>query len=62
MIINQMRLNQHINRTPVWGLGCAGGVSGMAKANMAAKANPDAVVLLVAVELCSLTLIKKRLQ
>jgi alkylresorcinol/alkylpyrone synthase len=58
MIINQMQLNQHINRTPVWGLGCAGGVSGMAKANMAAKANPDAVVLLVAVELCSLTLIK----
>lgn len=58
LIINQMQLNQHINRTPVWGLGCAGGVSGMAKANMAAKANPDAVVLLVAVELCSLTLIK----
>jgi alkylresorcinol/alkylpyrone synthase len=58
LIINQMQLNPHINRTPVWGLGCAGGVSGMAKANMAAKANPDAVVLLVAVELCSLTLIK----
>lgn len=58
LIINQMQLNQNINRTPVWGLGCAGGVSGMAKANIAAKANPDAVVLLVAVELCSLTLIK----
>lgn len=57
-IINQLRLDPHINRIPVWGLGCAGGVSGMAKANMAAKANPDAVVLLVAVELCSLTLIK----
>jgi len=58
LIINQMQLNPHVNRTPVWGLGCAGGVSGMAKANMAAKANPDAVVLLIAVELCSLTLIK----
>ena len=58
LIINQLRLDQHVNRTPVWGLGCAGGVSGMAKANMAARANPDAVVLLVAVELCSLTLIK----
>jgi alkylresorcinol/alkylpyrone synthase len=58
LIINQMQLNPHINRTPVWGLGCAGGVSGMAKANIAAKANADAVVLLVAVELCSLTLIK----
>jgi alkylresorcinol/alkylpyrone synthase len=53
-----MRLNPHINRSPLFGLGCGGGVSGMAKANMAALANADAVVLLVAVELCSLTLIK----
>lgn len=58
LIINQLRLNQHINRIPVWGLGCAGGVSGMAKANTLAIANPEAVVLLVSVELCSLTLIK----
>ncbi len=58
LIINQMKLNPHINRTPIWGLGCGGGVSGMAKANTAAEANPDALVLLVAVELCSLTLIK----
>ncbi|TSD67457.1 type III polyketide synthase [Inquilinus sp. KBS0705] len=58
LIINQLQLNPHITRTPVWGLGCAGGVAGMAKANTLAKANPDAVVLLVAVELCSLTLIK----
>ena len=57
-IINQLKLNQHINRLPVWGLGCAGGVSGMAKANTLATANTKAVVLLVAVELCSLTLIK----
>ena len=40
------------------GLGCGGGVSGMAKACTTATANPKAVVLLVAVELCSLTLIK----
>jgi alkylresorcinol/alkylpyrone synthase len=58
LIINKLRLNQHINRIPIWGLGCGGGVSGMAKANTLAKANPDAVVLLVTVELCSLTLIK----
>ncbi|ASU35424.1 type III polyketide synthase [Mucilaginibacter xinganensis] len=58
MIINRMRLNPHVNRSPLWGLGCGGGVSGMAKANTVAKANPNAVVLLVAVELCSLTLIK----
>jgi len=58
LIINKLRLNQHINRLPVFGLGCGGGVSGMAKANTIAIANPDAVVLLVAVELCSLTLLK----
>ena len=58
LIVNKMRLDPHINRTPIWGLGCGGGVSGMAKACTVAKANPDAVVLLVAVELCSLTLIK----
>ncbi len=58
MIINAMRLNPHINRLPVFGLGCAGGVSGMAKANTIAQASPDAVVLLVAVELCSLTVLR----
>lgn len=57
-IINKMRLNPHVRRMPLWGLGCAGGVSGMAKASDVAKANPNAVVLLVAVELCSLTLLK----
>src|ERR1700761_6524236 len=58
LIINAMRLNPHVNRIPVFGLGCGGGVSGLAKACTVAKANPDAVVVLVAVELCSLTLIK----
>ena len=58
LIINKMRLNPHVKRSPLWGLGCGGGVSGMAKANAVAMANPYAVVLLVAVELCSLTLIK----
>lgn len=58
LIINKMRLNPHVSRSPLWGLGCGGGVSGMAKANTIAIANPDAVVLLVAVELCSLTLIR----
>lgn len=58
LIINKLRLNPHVRRMPLWGLGCAGGVSGMAKANAMAAADPDAIVLLVAVELCSLTLIK----
>lgn len=58
LIINKMRLNPHVNRMSVFGLGCGGGVSGFAKACTLAKANPDAVVLLVAVELCSLTFLR----
>jgi len=58
LIINKMRLNQNINRIPIFGLGCAGGVAGFSKAGGLAKANPDAVVLLVAVELCSLTFLR----
>jgi len=42
-------------RTPVWGLGCAGGAAGLARSRDLALADPGAVVLLVAVELCSLT-------
>jgi len=58
LIINEMKLNQNIGRTPIFGLGCAGGVAGFAKANILARANPDAVVLLVAAELCSLTFLR----
>lgn len=58
LIINRMRLNRHINRMSLFGLGCGGGVSGFAKACALARANPRAVVLLVAVELCSLTFLR----
>src|SRR5262245_32539456 len=42
-------------RTPLWGLGCAGGAAGLARARDLALADPTGRVLLVAVELCSLT-------
>ena len=58
LIINKMRLTQDINRMAVFGLGCAGGVAGYSKASVLAIANPDAVVLFVAVELCSLTFLR----
>lgn len=44
-----------VHRVPVWGLGCAGGVSGLGLAGMIAQSMPDKAVLLVAVELCSMT-------
>ena len=41
-------------RVPVFGLGCAGGVSGLAIAARLARGAPGQVVLLVALELCTL--------
>lgn len=58
LIINKMRLNPHTNRISVFGLGCGGGTSGFAKACTLAKVNPEAVVLFVTVELCSLTFLR----
>jgi alkylresorcinol/alkylpyrone synthase len=43
-----------IARIPVFGLGCAGGATGLALAARLAAATPGATVLLVVVELCSL--------
>jgi alkylresorcinol/alkylpyrone synthase len=42
-------------RTPIWGLGCAGGAAGLAHARDLSLAHPTSRVLMVAVELCSLT-------
>ena len=44
-----------VQRTPVFGLGCAGGASGFGLASRLALASPGAVVLLVVVELCTLS-------
>lgn len=41
-------------RVPVFGLGCAGGATGLGLAGKLAAATPGAVVLFVAVELCSM--------
>jgi alkylresorcinol/alkylpyrone synthase len=41
-------------RVPVFGVGCAGGVTGLSLASRLARAQPGSTVLLVCVELCSL--------
>jgi len=61
LIISALKLNPNVNRYPLWGLGCAGGVSGIAKANTISIANPDAVIVILGVELCSLTFRKNDL-
>ena len=44
-----------VRRVPVFGLGCGGGVAGLALASRLARAEPGSIVLFVAVELCSLS-------
>ncbi|MEX2104127.1 MAG: 3-oxoacyl-[acyl-carrier-protein] synthase III C-terminal domain-containing protein, partial [Bacilli bacterium] len=57
-IAQKLHLSQHIKRTPIWGLGCAGGTGGVGRAFEWAKANPTSRILLVTVELCGLTFIR----
>jgi alkylresorcinol/alkylpyrone synthase len=47
-------LPPNVRRVPIFGLGCAGGVTGLAVAARLAEAQPGANVLVVAVELCTL--------
>lgn len=49
-------LRPDIARVPVFGLGCAGGVTGLSIAARMAEARTGSTVLLVAVELCSLAI------
>jgi alkylresorcinol/alkylpyrone synthase len=51
-----LKLRPDVARVPVFGLGCAGGVSGLSIAARLAEARPGSNVLLVAVELCSLAI------
>ncbi|MFA5944547.1 MAG: 3-oxoacyl-[acyl-carrier-protein] synthase III C-terminal domain-containing protein [Candidatus Thermoplasmatota archaeon] len=54
-LANRIGLRPGITRVPLFGLGCAGGVAGLARAADLAKADPGSHVLLVAMELCSLS-------
>lgn len=61
-VFTQMGFRDDIMRVPVFGLGCAGGVTGLSIAQALAQADPDAKVLLVVVETCSLSFRADRLQ
>lgn len=51
---DEIGFRSDIRRVPLFGLGCAGGVSGLSIAARLAAAEPGSVVLVVAVELCTL--------
>lgn len=52
--LRELGFRRDVRRVPVFGWGCAGGVSGMALAARLAAAEPGLTVLLVSVELCTL--------
>lgn len=54
-IMNLLPFRAHTKRIPIWGLGCAGGAAGLSRAFEYCKAYPEAKVLVLSVELCSLT-------
>lgn len=55
-LINRMALRPDIKRTPIFGLGCVGGATGLTRAADYVRAYPNQVAALLAVEVCSLTL------
>jgi alkylresorcinol/alkylpyrone synthase len=55
LLANRLDCRADVRRTPIWGLGCAGGAAGLARARDFALADVKARVLLVALELCSFT-------
>lgn len=59
LLIDRLGLRRDVARLPIFGLGCAGGVSGLARAGDLARSlamgRGTATVLMVGVELCALT-------
>ena len=53
-ISNRMKFNQHAERLPIFGLGCAGGTSGLARATRMAQTIEDGYTLLLVVELAGI--------
>jgi alkylresorcinol/alkylpyrone synthase len=54
-LINVLGLGRHVRRTPVWGLGCAGGVAGLSLAVHDLLGHPRERALVFAAEMCTLT-------
>jgi len=53
---DEMGFRRDVERVPIFGLGCAGGVSGLALAGRLASTAPGRTVLFVTVELCSISI------
>ncbi|MBX6321741.1 MAG: type III polyketide synthase [Rhodospirillaceae bacterium] len=55
LLVERLGMRRDVRRLPIFGLGCAGGVIGLSRAAALSRAGPGSLVLLLVVELCSLT-------
>jgi len=55
LLMERMGLQRTVRRLPIFGLGCAGGVLGLARAASQAVVAPGKMVLFLVVELCALS-------
>ena len=60
-LINELGLPRTLSRLPIWGLGCAGGAAGLSRAYDYCLAHPKSLVLVTALECCSLTFVSNDL-
>lgn len=61
LLMDRMGLKPTVQRLPIFGLGCAGGVIGLARAATMAQSRPGSVVLFLVAELCALSFRKNDL-
>ncbi|MFB6466071.1 type III polyketide synthase [Cytobacillus sp. Hz8] len=54
-IMNILPFSEETKRIPIWGLGCCGGASGLSRAYEYCRAYPGSKVIVLSVEICSLT-------
>src|SRR5690625_494672 len=58
-LLNERPFREDVIRMPLWGLGCAGGAMGLARAYEWIRLFPEKIALVVCCELCSLTFQKQ---
>jgi alkylresorcinol/alkylpyrone synthase len=56
LLMNRLDFRDDVERLPIFGFGCGGGVAGLARAAQLARARPGTNVLFLSVDLCSLCL------
>ena len=54
LLMNRLNFSPNVERLPIFGLGCGGGVAGLARAARFAQGRPGSNVLFITVDLCSL--------